>query len=212
MSYFSRSRRLPTLLLALFVAFPMSAAALAQDARLAGITARPAVAVAHFSYDEPWDGRARQGKPAASSDPLISVIVKLDAAPLASYAGGLPGLAPTAPRLTGAPRLDIAAPDSQRYLRYLDQRQRDFETQASAAIPGSRVLERYRYVYGGASVVLHESQLAQLTKLPGVIGVERDQLRHVDTDRSPQFIGADVIWRALAADPSLGDGGQGVIV
>ena len=34
----------------------------------------------------------------------------------------------------------------------------------------------------------------------------------LDTDRSPQFIGADVIWRALAANPSLGDGGQGVIV
>ena len=178
MSYFPRSRRMPALILALFVAFPMSAAALAQDARLAGVSARPAVAVARFSLDQPWDGRARQKKPAAGGDPLISVIVKLDAAPLAAYAGGLPGLAPTAPRITGAPRLDAAAPDSQRYLRYLDQRQRDFETQASAAIPQARVLARYRYVYGGAAVVLPESQLARLTKLPGVISVERDQLRH----------------------------------
>src|SRR4051812_9640485 len=106
MSYFRRSRRVPVLILALFVAFPMSAAALARDARLAGVTARPAVAVEHFSLDELWDGRAHQKQPAASSDPLISVIVKLDAAPLASYTGDLPGLAPTAPRLTGAPRLD----------------------------------------------------------------------------------------------------------
>src|SRR5262245_25327538 len=106
MRYFRRSRRMSVLILALFVAFPVSAAALARDTRLAGITARPAVAVAHFSLDEPWDGHARPHKPAPSSDPLISVIVKLDAAPLASYAGGLPGLAPTAPQLTGAPRLD----------------------------------------------------------------------------------------------------------
>ncbi|MDQ2999308.1 MAG: hypothetical protein M3R61_19930, partial [Chloroflexota bacterium] len=123
----------------------MSAAALERDARLGGVTARPAVAVSHFSLDQPWDGRAGQNKPAASSDPLISVIVKLDVAPLAAYAGGLPGLAPTTPRLTGAPRLDAAAPDSQRYLRYLDQRQRDFEMQASVAIPQARVLARYRY-------------------------------------------------------------------
>ncbi len=212
MSYFHRGRRTHALILALLMAFPISAAALARDTRLAGVTARPAIAVAHFSLDEPWDGRARPQKPAASSDPLISVIVKLDAAPLASYAGGLPGLAPTATRITGAHRLDAAAPDSQRYLRYLDQRQRDFEIQASAAIPQARVLARYRYVYGGAALVLPESQLARLAKLPGVVSVERDQLRHVDTDRSPQFIGADVIWRALAANPNLGDGGQGVIV
>src|SRR3954454_4563050 len=212
MSYFSRSRRVSALIMALFVAFPMSAAALARDARLAGVSARPAVAVSHFSLDQPWDGHARQPKPAASGDPLISVLGKLGVAPLAAYAGGVPGLAPTAPRITGAPRLDAVAPDSQRYLRYLDQRQRDFEAQASAAIPQARVLARYRYVYGGAALVLPESQLARLAKLPGVVGVERDQLRQLDTDRSPQFIGADVIWRALEANPSLGDGGQGVIV
>jgi subtilisin family serine protease len=211
MSYFTR-RRLPALILALFMAFPVSAAALAQPAGPAGVFARPAVAVARFSLDQPWDGRAGEKKPAPGSDPLISVFVKLDIAPLSAYTGGLPGLAPTAPQITGARRLDAAAPDSQRYLNYLDQRQRDFETLASAAIPQAQVLARYRYVYGGASMVLPESQLAHLAKLPGVVGVERDQLRHVDTDRSPQFIGADVIWSALAANPSLGDGGQGVIV
>ena len=211
-SHFPRIRRIPALILALFVAFPMSAAALAQDARLSGVSARPAVAVARFSLDQPWDGHARPNKPAAGGDRLISVIVKLDAAPLTAYAGGLPGLAPTAPQITGAPRLDSAAPDSLRYLRYLDQRQHDFETQASAAIPQARVLARYRYVYGGAAVVLPESQLARLAKLPGVVSVQPDELQQVDTDRSPRFIGADVIWRALAANPSLGDGGQGVIV
>jgi subtilisin family serine protease len=200
------------LALAVVAAFPISAAALARDARLAAATARPAVAVASFSLDEPWDGRARQRKPAAQGDPLVSVLVKLDIAPLASYAGGLPGLAPTAPRLTGAARLDAAAPDSQRYQRYLDQRQRDFEAQAAQAIPQSRVLARYRYVYGGAALLLPESQLARLATLPGVVTVQRDQLRHTDTDRSPQFVGADVIWRALEANPSLGDAGQGVIV
>ncbi|HEU5100366.1 MAG TPA: S8 family serine peptidase, partial [Roseiflexaceae bacterium] len=212
MGHFPRSHRLVALVLALFAALPVSAAALARDARLAAATARPAVAVASFSLDQPWDGRARASKPAASGDPLVSVIVKLDTDPLASYAGGLPGLAPTAPRLTGAPRLDAAAPDSQRYLRYLDQRQRDFEAQTTRAIPQSRVLARYRYVYGGAALLLPESQLARLATLPGIVSIQRDRLRQVDMDRSPQFVGADTIWRALEANPSLGDGGQGVIV
>jgi subtilisin family serine protease len=203
---------LSALILALFVAFPMSAAAIARDTQPAGVSARPAVAVARFSLDQPWDDRARPKQPAPGGDPLVSAIVKLDVAPLAAYTGGLPGLAPTAPRITGAPQLDAAAADSQRYLRYLDQRQRDFETQARAAIPQAQVIARYRHVFGGAAVVLPESQLARLAKLPGVVSVQRDQLRHVDTDRSPQFIGANVIWRALAASPTLGDGGQGVIV
>jgi len=144
MSYFLGSRRMPTLILALFVAFPMSAAALARDTRPAGVSARPAVEVARFSLDQPWDGHPAPKKLAPGGDPLISAIVKLDVAPLSAYAGGLPGLSPTAPQITGAQRLDAAARGSQRYLRYLDQRQNDFEAQARAAIPQSRVLARYR--------------------------------------------------------------------
>jgi uncharacterized repeat protein (TIGR01451 family) len=197
--------------LALFAALMASAGALAQgQAPPPGLTARPAVAVASSSADGGWDSTSRV-KP-AGGDQLVSVIVKLADAPLASYAGGLPGLAPTSPKITGAARLNPAAPASQRYLAYLDARQRDFAARAAAAIPQARVLARYRFVIGGAAMVLPERDIPRLAALPGVVRVLPDEVRYADTDRSPEFIGADVIWRALAADPNLGDGGEGVIV
>jgi subtilisin family serine protease len=211
MSHLHRGHRVLALILALFAAFPMSIAALAKGDAPTGFSARPATATASFSLDQPWDSRS-YAKPAEQGDRLVSVIVKLADAPLASYDGGLPGIAATSPQRTGAARLDAAAPDSLRYLSYLDQRQRDFAARVTAAIPRARVLARYRYVFGGAAVVTPASQVALLARLPGVVSVQRDELRHADTDRSPHFIGADVIWQALAADPSLGDGGQGVIV
>ena len=207
MMFPNRSRRVLALMLAALVALSATAGALARGQAPLALTARPATAVARFSQDSPWDSRAN-AKQGVVASKLVSVIVKLADAPLAAYAGGLPGLAPTSPSRTGAARLDAAAPDSLRYLAYLDQRLRDFEARALAAIPQARVVARYRYVYGGVSVVLPEQEIARLAALPGVVAVQRDHLRHVDTDRSPQFVGADVIWRALAANPDLGDGGD----
>ncbi|MFN8503947.1 S8 family serine peptidase [Kouleothrix sp.] len=197
------------LLLALLGGLPASAAVLAQPGP-AQLSARPATAVARYRMGGGWDARA-QAKTAAG-DGLISVIVKLDDAPLAAYAGGVAGLPATAPGATGARRLDTAAPASRRYLAYLDQRQREFAARARAAIPQARLAAQYRTVLGGVAMIIPASQIDHLAALPGVAWVQRDELRQADTDRSPEFIGADVIWRALAADPALGDGGEGVVV
>jgi len=205
------SRRVLALTLALFAVFSFSAGALAQGGPVVVLTARPATAIAFASSGSGWDSRSRV-KPTADGDALVSVIVKLSDAPLAAYAGDLPGLPATSPSLTGARRLDPAAAASRQYLAYLDRRQGAFASRMAAAIPKARLAARYRYVFGGAAVVLPESQIPHLAALPGVVRVQRDELHYADTDRSPAFIGADVIWQALAADPALGDGGQGVIV
>ena len=168
-------------------------------------SAKPAIAVAHETQDN-------LGRKLPNGDRIVSVLVKLDVVPLASYRGGVRGLAPTSPRVTGARQLDSAAPVSQRYLAYLDQRLASFEQAARAAVPQARTTMRYRTVYGGVAMTLPESQIARLRQVPGVVDVQLDELRKPLTDRSPYFIGADVIWKALAADPALGDGGQGVVV
>src|SRR5581483_9560485 len=54
---------------------------------------------------------------------MISVIVKLDVESLASYRGGVAGLAPTSPSVTGSAKLNVGSPASQSYLAYVDQRQ-----------------------------------------------------------------------------------------
>ena len=63
-------------------------------------------------------------------DNLVSVIVKLDAEPLATYRGGVPGLAPTSPEVTGAPKLDLKSPSSLAYLGHLAQVESTFEATA----------------------------------------------------------------------------------
>ena len=211
MSYRSTRRRILAVVLAICAALPASVATFAQAPVPQPITAVPATAIASSSRDVPAE-HGFAPKASTAGNQLASVIVKLDVAPLAAYRGGIPGLAATSPQLTGAPRLDLAAPASQRYLNYLDGRLRDFEAAARAAIPQARVTARYRVVYGGAALVVPADQVAQVARLPGVVAVQPDERYYPLTDRSPQFIGADVIWRALARDPALGDGGQGVIV
>jgi uncharacterized repeat protein (TIGR01451 family) len=142
----------------------------------------------------------------AKTSKLVSVIVKLDVAPLATYAGDIPGLAATSPAATGAARLDSRSAASQRYLAYVDQRLGDFERAVRAQIPQAHLTTRYRYVFGGVAVALPEQQVDVLAKLPGVIKVYRDQLRQPTTDHSPQFIGAPTIWNALGGQESAGEG------
>ena len=190
------------LLAILIGALPLSAAH-AQ----AGLRAQPATIIAR--REAGWDARTLV-KPQARG--MISVIVKLDDAPLAAYSGTIAGLAATAPAQTGARRLDATSAASRNYLAYLDRQQNAFVARAQAAIPQARLAARYRVVLGGVAMIIPAGKIAQLAALPGVRWVQPDALRQADTDRSPQFIGADVIWRALAADPKLGDGGEGVIV
>jgi hypothetical protein len=49
----------------------------------------------------------------------VSVIVKLEDSPLASYEGTVPGLPATSPRANGKDKLDLKSPESARYRAYL---------------------------------------------------------------------------------------------
>ena len=59
---------------------------------------------------------------AGATEPAL-YIVRLQDPALASYKGGIAGLAATSPRVTGAVRLDVAAPASQAYLSFLEAQQ-----------------------------------------------------------------------------------------
>ncbi len=137
---------------------------------------------------------------------LIGVIVKLEGESLASYRGGIPGLAATSIEVTGAPKLDAEAPESQRYLGYLSAQQKTFEAQLASAIPAAKVLHRYRAVINGLSMVVPESQLQVLSSLPGVKAVYLDRVEKIVTDSSPDFIGAPTVWNALGGQESAGEG------
>lgn len=137
---------------------------------------------------------------------LVSIIVKLEDEPLATYGGGISGLRATTPEATGARRLNIRSRTSQAYLSYLARKQQAFEANTLRAIPTARIVHRYRVVFGGVSLLVPQRLVDRIGRLPGVQAVYLDTLERPTTERSPFFFSADQIWTALGGQESAGEG------
>ena len=150
------------------------------------------------------DKSSLRASQARADDAPVSVIVRLTDAPLASYAGGIPGLPATSPAATGRRKLDARGPDSQKYLAHLRARQQDVAVQAQA-LRGARVVHQYQATLNGFSMIVARSEVEALSRLPGVAAVELDELRALDTETSPGFVGAPAAWAALGGPASAGE-------
>jgi hypothetical protein len=139
-------------------------------------------------------------------------VVQLEDAPLATYTGGVPGLAATSPRVTGDARLDADAPASLAYLDHLADRQAEFATTMDSALGRSVAVEfQYLNVLNAMAVRVDAAEAARLARLPGVTGIYRDELRELDSDVSHDLIGSTSIW-AGDTGPGLATQGEGVVV
>lgn len=165
--------------------------------------ARLLLALAVFVLAGPPSARA--GARAADDRPVVA-LVRLDVEPLASYRGGVRGLAATAPAATGASRLDVRTPAARAYRGFLAQRLGGFEAAVRAVVPDAEPLYRYDIVIGGVALAVHESDLAALTALPGVRRVVRDQAFAPDMNLSPKFVGAPKLWKKLGGQSAAGEG------
>jgi len=142
-------------------------------------------------------------------DGLVSVILKIDVAPLAAYKGGVEGLAATDARVIGKKKLNARSERSKAYLEYMAQRMKTTEGNIVALAPQARVTHRYSHVFGGLTVRVPKDKVDSLANLPGVKAVYPDKLRKPDTSNSPRLIKADKMWKALEGQ---GNGGEGVII
>lgn len=108
-------------------------------------------------------------------------------------------------------KLDVHAPAAQAYLQRLDERFAEFRANARARV-GRDIppVHRYRHSLNGLSAHLSEAEAKQLSKLPGVISVERDRVHRLHTDAGPPWIGADEIWNGAGFIPE--GAGEGVVV
>jgi hypothetical protein len=143
---------------------------------------------------------------AKSANGMVSVIVKWDAEPLAKYRGGIAGLAATSPEALGSAQLDVRSDASKAYARYLAGKENTFEAALQRVAPQGRIVHRYRSIIGGVSVVVPRSRVAELRQLPGVKAVYQDALRMLETDRSPEYIGAPVLWNQVGGQANAGHG------
>lgn len=128
----------------------------------------------------PVNGASTQGSIAgvAAATAAQPYIVQLSAAPLTTYAGGVPGLAPTNPAVTGARSLDLNSPESRAYLTYLKAQQEKFLA-AMDTVLGRTVAPTFVYFYAmnGMTVKLAPAEAARVAKLPGVVSVRKDMPR-----------------------------------
>lgn len=156
------------------------------------------------------------GTPAAEAEPLDAIpkttltsgryIVTLKAAPVATYAGNLNGLAATAP--SKGRKVNAASSAARRYRSYLVERQN-----AVAARVGAKPLRSYAVALNGFTADLTPAQAETLQKTAGVLSVTKDRIvkRTADTN-STDFLklsGPKGVWNKLGGKSKAG---RGVVV
>jgi subtilisin family serine protease len=140
---------------------------------------------------------------------LISVIITLDEQPAASYEGDVAGFEATSPDVTGDTKLSAEAPEVSDYAKYLGNKHRKFERALKAAVPSAQVTQSYELIVGGVAALVPAGELDAISKMAGVTGVYLDELNQLDTETTPDFIGADGLWADLGGQD---DAGEGIIV
>ncbi|MBO9661439.1 S8 family serine peptidase [Dokdonella sp.] len=142
-------------------------------------------------------------------------IVRFAEAPLATYRGGVAGIA-AAPRqsVAGRPaKLDVRAPQSLAYVAHLAERQNAFLSTAGAAL--KRPLQAkftYTHALNGMALELTAEEAAQLAKMPGVVSVRKSQARKFATDSGPAWIGAPSVWQGTSTGGLPGTQGEGMVI
>lgn len=150
------------------------------------------------------------GAQTSAASATETYIVKLDDAPLASYTGGIAGLAATNPAANGKVKLDPDSPASKAYLAFLDTK-RDATIAAIESALGHGVTTKftYRYAYNGFAAGFTETEAAAVANVPGVAKVQKDFVRHIQTDVGPQWIGAETAWNGTGIPQATK--GEGVL-
>jgi subtilisin family serine protease len=71
---------------------------------------------------------------------------------------------------------------------------------------GGQVIYRYQKVFNGASMILPGDNVGAVASMNGVKQVYLDELVELDTDESPAFVGAPVLWEAVGGQEVAGEG------
>ncbi|MGB0388113.1 MAG: S8 family serine peptidase [Ardenticatenaceae bacterium] len=142
---------------------------------------------------------------------LAVYIVRLEDAPLASYRGGVAGLRATNPAASGANQLDVKSAEGVAYREYLANQQAEALTSMGRALARSvDPIYHYDVAFNGMALQLTAVEAATVANLSGVTSVQRDFMRQLMTDTTPDFIGATTIWSGTMG--MAGTKGEGVIV
>ena len=122
-------------------------------------------------------------------------IIQLSDEPVATYTGGIAGLAATSPVATGTRKLDVNSPASLAYEQYLADTQDQFVNSMNILLGRSVDISfYYRHAYNGVAAFLSPAEAARVAQLDGVVLLYRESEEELLTDAGPEFLGAPTIW------------------
>ena len=99
------------------------------------------------------------------------------------------------------------------YGNYLLSKQADFISEAAQVL--DRDIEpayQYSLANNGLAIMMTPEEAAAVSKLPGVIFVQRDFERQLQTDNGPAWVGAPGLWDGSNTGGIPGTYGEGMIV
>lgn len=129
-------------------------------------------------------------------------IVTLADNAVATYDGGVSGLAPTKP--TEGDQLNSARTGARKYSRYLESKQADV-----AASVGAKIDASYTMAFNGFSADLSADQAAKLVANRDVLTITKDEIKHITATPSTEFLGLegpDGVWAQVGGADQAGDG------
>ncbi|MFB9731424.1 S8 family serine peptidase [Ornithinimicrobium kibberense] len=136
-------------------------------------------------------------------------IVQLEAAPVASYTGGVAGIPATKP--AKGEKVDTESANARAYEMHL--RNEQAKALRQAGLPAEAKVHEFTVAINGFTADLTASEAAKLSKTTGVVNVWEDELRHADTVSTPDYLGmtgANGVWQEQFGGDA--DAGKGIVV
>lgn len=144
-------------------------------------------------------------------------IVRLRDLPVATYDGRVHGFAATKDSLrhsaqsASAHASNFNSPSVAAYRSYLRDRHQAVLAAARAKGISASARQHFTDSINGFSIALTQKQAVLMAQLPQVAYVQRSDLRPMQTDRGPEFIGAKSVWTGGSAS-GLPYQGEGIVV
>jgi subtilisin family serine protease len=202
------SRRTSAALIASWILVITAIAPVTAIAPQGDLTATPLTASERITADKAPTSRLAETDQellARTDARSTSVMIKLDYDSIATYEGGIAGLAATSPRVTGRPLTGASAAERQ-YDAYARAQEAAFVAELQAAVPGASVDASLRIVYGGVAASIPASAVETVLGIPGAVAVQYNDLEQPLTDSSPEFVNAPPVYDILGTTSNAGAG------
>ena len=144
----------------------------------------------------------------AQQAPTKTYIVQLADAPVATYDGKISGLPATRP--AAGKKINMASGSVRAYLHYLSRK----NARELARVGSPTVVHQYGVAFNGFAANLTQAQAEALKTSANVLSVTENEIRQLDTTRTPAFLGLSTpggLWSQLDAS-SRNVKGEDVII